>query len=348
MLSLPAIAGASAARQQLGLVRVGGGFSDPVYVTAPASEPGRLYVVTVPGGFALSKRAARGRHRSSTSVDASARIHPRRTALDGLPPELRAEPSLLRRLHGPATDTRARRVSLACPSRPGEDRARAPVRAPTVPEPQRRATPNSVPTTSSTWGWVTADPPGDPQGTVRILALSSASSCGRIRSPCAGRSPGMPSEPLAFQVLPQDGCPRPLHRRCWPGRTRGGRLPAAWRTGSELRLGAIRGGSPVQGGRARPAVAARVPDFRLQPRRKLLRDGRLMSIAAPRFRERSGDIFLGDYCSGIVWSLRVVGREGNLGRVLRAVHGEFALVVRPRDARAARCTSSRSTARSSV
>ena len=42
---MPALAGAEHARTELKLVRVASGLSAPVYVTAPRSEPGRLYIV---------------------------------------------------------------------------------------------------------------------------------------------------------------------------------------------------------------------------------------------------------------------------------------------------------------
>ena len=67
--------------------------------TAPASEPGRLYVVEQRGTIARRRRtAACARSRSSTSAP---RLERRRAgaALGRVPPALRAEPPLLRRLH---------------------------------------------------------------------------------------------------------------------------------------------------------------------------------------------------------------------------------------------------------
>ena len=49
MLSLPALSGAGTDRQQLGIVRVAGGFGQPVYVAATRSEPARIYIVEQPG-----------------------------------------------------------------------------------------------------------------------------------------------------------------------------------------------------------------------------------------------------------------------------------------------------------
>ncbi|MGH3142773.1 MAG: PQQ-dependent sugar dehydrogenase [Gaiellales bacterium] len=55
-MALPAVAGASTERQQLNIVRIARGFEQPVYVAATPSEPARLYVVEQPGRiFVLEK-----------------------------------------------------------------------------------------------------------------------------------------------------------------------------------------------------------------------------------------------------------------------------------------------------
>jgi glucose/arabinose dehydrogenase len=55
-VAVPAVAGAGTERQQLSLVRVAGGFDEPVYVAATPSEPPRIYVVEQAGRiFVLEK-----------------------------------------------------------------------------------------------------------------------------------------------------------------------------------------------------------------------------------------------------------------------------------------------------
>lgn len=71
VLAVPAIAGAGADREQLGLVRVARGFSDPVYVTAPKSEPGRLYVVERGGRIRVIEN---GRRRTTPFLDIRGRV----------------------------------------------------------------------------------------------------------------------------------------------------------------------------------------------------------------------------------------------------------------------------------
>ena len=58
-MALPAVAGASTERQQLSIVRVAGGFDEPVYVAAPRSEPARLYVVEQPGRILVIEKGKR-------------------------------------------------------------------------------------------------------------------------------------------------------------------------------------------------------------------------------------------------------------------------------------------------
>ena len=53
---MPAFAGAASDRQQLSIARVARGFDQPVYLAATASEPARLYIVEQPGRiFVLEK-----------------------------------------------------------------------------------------------------------------------------------------------------------------------------------------------------------------------------------------------------------------------------------------------------
>jgi glucose/arabinose dehydrogenase len=55
-VALPAVAGAGTERQQLSIVRVARAFDAPVYVAATPSEPARLYIVEQPGRiFVLEK-----------------------------------------------------------------------------------------------------------------------------------------------------------------------------------------------------------------------------------------------------------------------------------------------------
>jgi glucose/arabinose dehydrogenase len=56
LVAIPAVAGAGTERQELSIVRVARGFDSPVYVAATASEPARLYIVEQPGRiFVLEK-----------------------------------------------------------------------------------------------------------------------------------------------------------------------------------------------------------------------------------------------------------------------------------------------------
>jgi len=71
VVAVPVIAGAGSAREQLELVRVAGGFSDPVYVTAPKSEPGRLYVVERAGRIRVLED---GRKRATPFLDIRGRV----------------------------------------------------------------------------------------------------------------------------------------------------------------------------------------------------------------------------------------------------------------------------------
>ena len=95
LLIVPA-AGSAPAK---GPVVVVSGLDAPTHVTAPASEPGKLYVVEQPGRD--PGRAERPRARRAVPRHPLARPLRRRAgaALGGVPPALRAEPPLLRRLH---------------------------------------------------------------------------------------------------------------------------------------------------------------------------------------------------------------------------------------------------------
>jgi glucose/arabinose dehydrogenase len=70
-LAVPAIAGAGSERAQLGIVRVAGGFSEPVYATALKSEPGRLFVVEKAGRIRVLEN---GRKRATPFLDIRSRV----------------------------------------------------------------------------------------------------------------------------------------------------------------------------------------------------------------------------------------------------------------------------------
>jgi glucose/arabinose dehydrogenase len=59
LAAVPAVAGARTERQLLSIVHVARGFQQPVYLTAPRSEPGRLYVVEQEGRIQVLEKGKR-------------------------------------------------------------------------------------------------------------------------------------------------------------------------------------------------------------------------------------------------------------------------------------------------
>ena len=97
----------------LTLTPFAGGFDSPrLRRTRPRSEPGKLYVVEQPG---VIRVLVNGKLRAQPFLDIRSLVHERRragTALDRVPPALREEPPLLRRLHRPQRRHPRRRVPL--------------------------------------------------------------------------------------------------------------------------------------------------------------------------------------------------------------------------------------------
>ena len=118
------------------------GFNAPVYVAAPRSEPGVVYVVEQ---TRRDLAAAQGRPRPD-AVPRRAQLdligRGAGTALGRLRPGLREEPPLLRRLHRHERRHASRASSApTATSRPAERRDAAALRQAAVPEPQRRPAP---------------------------------------------------------------------------------------------------------------------------------------------------------------------------------------------------------------
>ena len=161
-------------------------------------------------------------------------------------------------------------------------------------------------TGSSTSAWGTAEAEATRRTTARPRDAPRASSCARIRLPVDWEIVGYGlRNPWRFSFDRKTG---DLYiGDVGQNATRGDRLPAARRAAGELRLGPVRR-EPVirERRRARSAVAARLPDLRVRPRRGLLGHGRLRLPRHAPCPAAVGRYFFGDYCSGNVWSLRVV------------------------------------------
>ena len=123
----------------LGLVRVASGFERPVFVTAPRSEPGRLYVVEQGG---VVRVLVGGRLRARPFLDIHARVNSAGeragAARAGVRSRLREEPPLLRGLHGEERRHVRCLVPLGRDGRNPLQRASAAPCPAAVREPQRR------------------------------------------------------------------------------------------------------------------------------------------------------------------------------------------------------------------
>ena len=127
--------------------------------TAPASEPGKLYVVEQPGRDpGRAERPACARSRSSTSANLVAERRRAGAALAGVPPALRAEPPLLRRLHRHERRHARGRVPLRRHARRSERRRGSSSSRSSRSRTTTAASSRSGRTACSTSAWATAAP----------------------------------------------------------------------------------------------------------------------------------------------------------------------------------------------
>ena len=212
-----------------------------------------------------------------------------------------------RRFYVNYTDTMATRASSSSArtaGRRGRHGSRAAVREPAVLEPQRRATPVRARREALRrhGGRRERGRPAEPRpdtGLTPRQAAADESPRGRL-----GGGRLRPAQPLALLVRSEDR--RSLHRRRRPERVRGDRLPAERRATRELRLGTIRGEQLVRDRhRSDPPSPLVFPIFEYSHNEGCSVTGGYVyrGTACPR---ATGRYFFGDYCSGNVWSLRVV------------------------------------------
>ena len=206
---------------------VASGFDAPVYVTAPRRSRARaLYVVEQPGGSASLANGKLRRSRSSTSAAASRQRRRAGAALGRVPPELREEPPLLRRLHRHERRHARRRVPLERHvSADDGPRASCCFVRPAVREPQRRPAPVRARRQALRRHGRRRLGRRSAATTAQNLARSSASCCASNVDKRGARWQivGLrPAQPVALLVRSRDR--RPLHRRRRPERVGGDRL----------------------------------------------------------------------------------------------------------------------------
>ena len=281
-----------------------------MHLAAPANEPGRLYVVEQKGVIrVIVERQAPG---AAVPRHPEPRHERRRagTALGRLPPALRAEPPLLRRLHRHERRHARRRVPL------GRDRARSRRRRASSSSRSSRsrtttaASSRSARTACSTSAWATAAR----AATRTTTARPSTNKLAKIwkidvNTPdaAAGARRVRPPQPVAVLVRPGDR--RPLHRRRRPGHVGGDRLRARGPGSTRCRTSA---------GRSTRAARRTTRGRKLDPRGPYRAPIQVYSHALGcsvtggfvyRGKARPdlvGRYFYGDYCSGTVWSLKMV------------------------------------------
>ena len=307
LVALPAVAGAGTERQQLSIVRVARGFDQPVYVAATPSEPARLYIVEQPGRiFVLEK----GKRRLFMDIRG-------RVGSDG------SEQGLLSMAFHPSY-AKNRRFYVNYTDKGGDTRVvefrsdgrrarlrtarRAAVREPAVLEPQRRADPVRARRQALRRHGGRREPGETPRTTGRRLDRVSRSCYGRIRSRSTGR--------------------RSASACATPGASRSIAGPAIFTsaTSASTRSEEIdfrpRGAPPANFGWARYEGSRTYDgDIALDPASPLVfpiheyGHGEGCSVTGGYvYRGKDvpaavGRYFFGDYCSGTVWSLRVVGGE---------------------------------------
>ena len=280
-------------------------------MAATPSEPAKLYVVEQPGRiFVLEKgeAAAVPRHPRPRRF----RLLRAGTAVDGVSPEATRRTAASTSTTPTSTATPASSSSAPTAGRRGSARPASCCSSdqPYL-EPQRRAAPVRARREAlrrhggRRERGRSAEPRADAAASrlaklLRTNPLAVDWEIGRLR----------PAQPLALLVRPQDG--RPLHRRRRAERPRGDRLPAAGSAAGELRLGPVRGKPHV-----RRATSSSIPPTPLVFPIHEYGHGEGCSVTGGYvYRGKDvpaavGRYFFGDYCSGTVWSLRVVERRSD-------------------------------------
>ena len=192
------------------------------------------------------------------------------------------------------------------------------------------ASSRSARTACSTSAWATAAPAATRTTTARPSTTKLAK-LWKIDVAHAGRAAGArrvrPAQPVALLVRPRER--RPLHRRRRPGDVGGDRLRPARPSSAAANFGwaVYEGRAPYDRSTdARPARARTSGRSRSTRTRSAARSPAASSTAG-RPSDLVGRYFYGDYCSGTVWSLKVVKGRAT-GAAARAVHDPGADVVR--------------------
>ena len=342
------VAGAASERQQLSIVRVARGFDAPVYVAATRSEPSKLYVVEQVGRIWV---LVNGRRLAKPFLDIRSRVGAE-SASRGC---CRWRSTRTTRRTAASTSTTPTSTATPASSSSASDGQRALTRTarqllfvrPAVREPQRRPAPVRP----------------------RREALRRHGRRRRRRRP--GEPRPEPDSRLA-QAAAHESAVRPT------GRSRAIGLRNPWRFSFDRKTGDLYIGDVGQNaigrrsttGRAAapPAnfgwarlrgkpVRSRATSSSIRRRRSSSRSSSTATARAARSPAATstaaapcpaavGRYFFGDYCSGTVWSLKVVERQGDR-RAARALRR--AAASRP-SARApeASCTSSPTKAPSTV
>ena len=276
-----------------------------------------------------SRQATFAARRSSTcTVDRQ-----RRRAgapLGGVRPGLREERT------ASTSTTRTRAATRTSSSTARTERARSRRRrrscssSRTSPRTTTAASCSSAPTAFSTGGNGDGGGGGDPQHNGQNLepALREDHAPERERREAALAARRLrPAQPVALLVRPRKR--RSLHRRRRSGRVGGDRLPPAAAPASSTSAGtATKAGtstSPDEAADATARITRPVAEYSHSDR--AAPSPAATSTAARRLPAAAGRYFYGDYCSGTVWSLEDLGRQGDR-RAARAVHGQGAVVVR--------------------
>ena len=263
-----------------------------------------------------------------------------RPALDRLPPALRAQPPLLRRLHRAnrehttsSSTARTRTARPRCRSTARQlfvVRSRAPStraassRSARRQALRRRSATASAATTRRTAPRTWAEPFG------KLLRIDVAH-----EAPRRDRR-ARPAQPLALLVRPRDR--RPLHRRRRRRPVGGDRLPAARaaRRARQLRLGRWEARAVKEAKDAEPRGPARLPASTPTTHhgRPAARSPAASSTAARPCPRRAAATSSATTAPATIWSLRMVERRGD-GRAPRAGHDPRPVDVRRGRARRA-------------
>ena len=245
-------------------------------------------------------------------------------ALGRLRSRVRDEPPLLRRLHRHERRHARRAVPLERHARRSRRRRSSCSSSRTSRRTTTAASCSSGPTAGSTGGTATAAAAAIPSTTGRTSARPFAKIMRlNVNAPTAALAARRlrAAQPVALLVRPRER--RPLHRRRRPGRVGGDRLPEARHPADrQLRLEPLRGARTSTTPRRRCSTRGRY----VAAGRRVPALGRLLGLGRLRLPRQgvpaaAGRYFYGDYCSGTVWSLRIVDGKAT-SAAPRAVHGQ--------------------------